>query len=109
MGFSSDEECSDAMSTRDTLMSVGPKERRATIPNDSLHSSIDSNDIETSKGRTVVVLVHQAPNSTSQSDVSEAISSFENPSEMFKQVQRQDPLLKIPPTFYAKSGYKILH
>ena len=84
MGFSSEEECSDTMSTRDTCLSVVPKKRRPTIPDDALCSCIDSNDIGTSNGRTVVVMVHQAPKSISQSDLSEARSSFENPSEMFK-------------------------
>ena len=85
MGFSSDEECSDVLSTGDTNLSLGPKDRRIKRRNEPLFSSIDSSDGEASKvGRTVVVTVHQAPKSGSPSDIS-ARSSFETPYEIMKQ------------------------
>ena len=85
MGFSSDEECSDVLSTGDTHLSLGPKDRRIKRRNEPLFSSIDSSDAEASKeGRTVVVMVHQAPKSGSPSDIS-ARSSFETPYEITKQ------------------------
>ena len=95
-GFSSDEECIETLSTKDTCLSLGPKDKRIKLRNEPLFSSIDSSDVEASKGRTVVVMVHQAPKSGSQSsDISPRSSfenpnislrsSFDNPNELFKQ------------------------